>query len=215
MLDTISKDFLPVFSFHNKVPFDCVPLGLRSGRMISFDINRFERKLFPCNNLDADAPAIGAGKIVCIIGFVFFKTGHALEFRGNDAKMQPGTFGNSVLGNDIPIELDRLVHQFGQLAHNNMQVSNAFGVRFLGVFQGNIENRLGNGEFVHGRIIALWYETHWALTRYPRPLKRGYLIQIRSLQMALQPIQNISLFMHFFHQHCPYQITYFPNFFVR
>jgi hypothetical protein len=115
-----------------------------------FHINRFQRKLLARDDLDADTAAIGTLKRISVVRMVLLKTGHTLELRWDDTEMQLCTFGNRVFGDDIPVELDGLVHQLGQLTHDDVQVGNAFGVRFLGVFEGNIEDGLCDGEFVHG-----------------------------------------------------------------
>ena len=48
--------------------------------------------------------------------------------------------GDRPFGDDLPVELDRVIHHAGQIADDNVQIRNTFGVRLLSVFRKAIFN---------------------------------------------------------------------------
>ena len=102
--------------------------------VFSFHIDGFECKLFTSDNLRADAAALRADEF-SVGGVVFVETGHALQFGRDAAKMKRGFFCDGVFGDDLPVELDGVIHHAGEFAHDDVQVSDAFGIRFFGVVE--------------------------------------------------------------------------------
>lgn len=68
---------------------------------------------------------------------------------GDAVEVQDGVFSHCARCDDIPIELDRVIHDGGELTDHEVDIRHAAGIRFLGVAEGNIEDGLGNREFVH------------------------------------------------------------------
>ena len=64
---------------------------------------------------------------------------------GNTVEVKCGTLCHCIFCDDIPIELDRVVHNGGELTDHQVNIRHAFRIRFLGVAEGNIEDALGYG----------------------------------------------------------------------
>ncbi len=72
--------------------------------------------------------------------------------------MECGFFGDGVFGDDLPVELDGVIHHAGEFAHDDVQIGDAFGVCFFGVVEGDFQEGLGDGEFVHLAIPISTYK---------------------------------------------------------
>ena len=87
------------------------------------------------------------------------EAGHALQFGRHAAEVEGGFFCDGVFGDDLPVELDGVIHHAGKFAHDDVQVSDAFGVCLFGVVEGNFQEGLGDREFVHLAIPISTYKT--------------------------------------------------------
>ncbi len=76
----------------------------------------------------------------------------AAEASGNATEIEAGTLGHSVAGQDIPIELDAVVHDAGKLTDDQVQSDHATGVMPGRVLQGDFQQALDDGKFVHGMV---------------------------------------------------------------
>jgi hypothetical protein len=100
----------------------------------SFHLDGFEGEFFARDDLDVDPIALRAGKF--LVGrMVRFGAGHTLQLSGQAAEVQFCLLGDRPFGDDLPVELDRVIHHAGQIADDNVQIRNTFGVRLLSVFQ--------------------------------------------------------------------------------
>ena len=57
---------------------------------------------------------------------------------------------NGAFCQDVQVHLDALRHNTGKRAHTQFNCFDAGSPLFQGGFDGNIQNTLGNGQFVHG-----------------------------------------------------------------
>ena len=96
-------------------------------------------ELFAFDDLCADTVTFGADQFL-VGGMIFLEAGHALQFGGHAAEVQCGFFSNGVFGDDLPVELDRVIHHRGKFTHDDVQVGDAFGVCLFRVLQGYIKN---------------------------------------------------------------------------
>ncbi len=116
--------------------------------VFSFHIDRFKRELFASDDFCTDTMTLRADEF-SVGGMVFVEAGHALQFGRDAAKMERGFFCDGVFCDDLPVELDGVIHHAGELAHDDVQVGDAFGIRFFGVVECDFQNRFSDGEFVH------------------------------------------------------------------
>jgi len=78
-------------------------------------------------------------------GMVFLEAGHTLQFGWDAAKVQFCLFSDGVLGDNLPIKLDGVVHHRGEFAHDDVEVGDALGVRLFGMLQSDFQEGFGDG----------------------------------------------------------------------
>jgi len=61
--------------------------------------------------------------------------------------------GQGVFAEDVKVELDRVVYNAAQFADDQFDAIDALGLMFLGGFQNDGEDALGDGEFVHSFFL--------------------------------------------------------------
>ena len=102
---------------------------------ILLHVDGFKRELFTGDDLCADTFTFWADEFF-VGGMVFFEAGHALQFCGHAAEVEDGFLGDGVFGDDLPVELDRVIHHAGEFAHYDVQRGDLFGVCLFGVIEG-------------------------------------------------------------------------------
>jgi len=64
---------------------------------------------------------------------------------GDAVEVKRGSLRDGSIGDDVPIELNRVINYRRELTDHQVDVRDSFRVRFLGVAHGNIEDALGDG----------------------------------------------------------------------
>jgi hypothetical protein len=64
--------------------------------------------------------------------------------------VEGSSFGDGPITDDIPVKLDRIIHNRGPLPDHQVQTCDTAGVLRLGMAEGNFEQTFCNSEFVHG-----------------------------------------------------------------
>ncbi len=101
-----------------------------------FHVNRLQPEFLACDDLRTNSMALRADQFL-VGGMIFLEAGHTLQFGGDAAKVQGGFFRDGVLGDDLPIKLNGVIHHTGKLAHDDVQVRDAFGISLFSVLEGN------------------------------------------------------------------------------
>ena len=112
--------------------------------MLSFNINTIDAELIPFANADQAASTGRTGKR-SIAGAKDMSAARAGHFAGDAVEMEARTLGNRPVGDDIPVELYRVVDDGRKLPDHKIDVCNLDRVCFFGMAQGNIQNTLGHG----------------------------------------------------------------------
>ncbi len=60
-------------------------------------------------------------------------------------EMQFGSIGNRALGDNIPIELNRIIHDAGKLPNDKVKVGDALRLGLFGMTEGKFQDALGYG----------------------------------------------------------------------
>ena len=112
-------------------------------------VYRFNKKLLARDDLRADAAAIGTDDLFSV-GAIFFEAGHTLKFSGDTFEVERCPLRRRAFGDHVPIELDRVVHEAGELTNDKVNVGDTLRPGFLCVTKRDLEDGLGGGQFVHG-----------------------------------------------------------------
>jgi hypothetical protein len=64
-------------------------------------------------------------------------------------KIESRAFGDGPFGDHRPIELDRIIHDAGKFANDKIDLADAGCLGRLRVMERDVQNALGNAEFVH------------------------------------------------------------------
>jgi len=73
----------------------------------------------------------------------------AVHFCGNAFYIQRGTQGYCTFTENIPIELDGIVHNACHLPNQEIDACYLFCIYFLSIFQGNLQDTFGNRKLMH------------------------------------------------------------------
>jgi len=117
--------------------------------MLVFHINRFQVKLLSILDVRVCPTTIRAGEFFSG-GLILFPAILTFKQYRHASKVQGCTFGNRPIAEDVPEELDRIVHDGRPLSEDQMQDRDAPGVLCLGMANSNFEQAFGDCEFVHG-----------------------------------------------------------------
>ena len=68
-------------------------------------------------------------------------TGH---LAGDPVEVQHSTLGDSVLCDDVPVELHRVIHNGGELPNHEIDIRDPGSIGLLSVTQGNLQDALSD-----------------------------------------------------------------------
>jgi hypothetical protein len=109
----------------------------------------FQEKFLTTGDDNLSTAARRADEIPVIHREIVFAVG-TVEAGGKALEIQRCAFGYGVFGDDVPVELDRVVYDAGEFPDDQIQLADTARARFLRVIQGDVENTLRNAEFMHG-----------------------------------------------------------------
>ncbi len=118
---------------------------------IFLNINALQPEFVALEKLDVEAAAAGAEE-AAFIQSEFDAAVAAAKAGGDAAEVEAGTLGHGVAGEDVPIELDAVVHDAGELADDQVERDHAAGVMPGRMLQGDLQQALDDGKFVHGMV---------------------------------------------------------------
>ena len=113
-----------------------------------FNINAVHSKFFAFGNFDENTPTVWACKVNIrgMEGMLAVRAGHLAE---DALKMKLCAFGDGVISKDVPIKLDRVIHDGCKFTDHQINTCDLFCSSFLRMAQGYIKNVLSYGKFMH------------------------------------------------------------------
>ena len=78
-----------------------------------------------------------------------------MQTSGNALEMQGGILAEGILGDHLPVELNRVIHNGGKLADDQVNIGHTDSISLPGMPVGDLQDAFGDGKLVHAEYIIL------------------------------------------------------------